>query len=198
MELKNLGLVALLPALLVAAPALAADDDKPPEPVVLKNVPPRFSWDFAVQASYSMLPQFDAAPPWMGIGFRGSWGRHWGNTGNHRLGPSLSATFEGPIAVQWANYFEPAASYDFVSEKRLWAGASLGASVIVNVDLQSAASYITTVDFAPMVSARIGYSTQYSILMKRFFVGVEPKFRLVDGILPSFGGAIIIGTGMGY
>jgi hypothetical protein len=198
MELKTLSWLALAPMVLLATPALAQDDDKPPEPVVLKNVPPRFSWDFAVQASYSMLPQFDAAPPWMGIGFRTSWGRHWGSTGNHRFGPSFAASFEGPIAVQWANYFEPAASYDFVGENRFWAGASLGASVIVNVDLQDQASYITTVDFAPMVAARIGYSTQYSVLMKRFFVGVEPKFRLVDGILPSFGGSIVIGTGMGY
>lgn len=187
----------LLPlALLATAPAMAqSDDEKPPEPVVLKNIPPRFSWDFAIQASYSMLPQFNAAPAWMGLGARATWGKHFGN---HRIGPNLTISFEGPIAIQWGNYFEPSATWDFVGERKLWIGATLGVSLIANSELGAQSNIQTSFDIGPMAAFRIGYSTPYSILMKRFFVGVEPKLRIVQGSLPSFGAAVMIGTGFGY
>ncbi len=179
-------------------PALAqtvVDDEAPPEPVVLKHIPPRFSWDFALQASYTMLAQFDNAPPWMGIGFRASWGKHFSN---HRIGAGLTISLEGPIAVQWGNNFEPHVTWDFVSDKGLLLGASLGPDLILNADLGATSTIQTSFNVAPFVSARIGFSQPFSLVARRFFVAVEPKLRMIDGTVPSFGGAIMIGSGMGY
>lgn len=182
-----------------ALPAHAQDDDEPPPaPVVLKHLPPRFSWEVALAPSYGMITQFPDNPPWMGLGVRAAWGRHWGTS--HRLAGGLSVSFEGPITVRWSNNFEPHVLYDFVATEKakgLWFGASLGPSLIVNTALARTSGYDVSFDAAPMVSARLGYSSPFSRIARRFFVGVEPKLRVIDGA-PNGIVAIVIGSGMGY
>lgn len=195
------GAVALVLASALGAPeahAQADDDEPPPAPVVLKHLPPRFSWEVALAPSYGMITQFPDNPPWMGLGIRGGWGRHFGTA--HRVAAGLSISFEGPITVRWSNNFEPHAMYDFVATdkaKGLWVGASLGPSLILNTALARTSGYDVTFDVAPMVSARIGYSSPFSRIARRFFIGVEPKLRVIDGAANGIV-AIVIGSGMGY
>ena len=83
------------------APVLTGDDDDEVlRPIELRNVPPRFSWDLALMPSYGMHPEFTAAPPWLGLGVRGEWGRHYGPAKNHRVGFGFGFSAEGAISVQ--------------------------------------------------------------------------------------------------
>jgi hypothetical protein len=177
--------------------ALAAEEDKdeaPPPPVVLKHIPPRFSWNIALHPSYGMLPQFAEAPTWMGLGVRGEWGKHFGS---HRLGPGLAISLEGPLGVEWSTNFEPLAVWDYVSPKGLWVGASGGVDLILNATLGGGSQVTTSFDLSPSAAVRLGFSQQWSMIARRFFFGVEGKFRYIDGT-PAFIGAIVIGSGMGY
>jgi hypothetical protein len=183
------------PAPVATAPLASPTFEEPPPPApVLRDVPPRFSWDFAVAVSYGMMTQFNAAPPFAGFGFRGGWGKHYGRS---RVGAGLAVSFEGPIPIQWGNYLTPAFQWDFVHEKRVAFGASAGLDLILSADAGRTQQYEVTFDPAPMVAFRIGYSTPWSLVRNRFFILVEPKLRVVAG-QPSFVGAIVIGTGRGY
>ncbi len=174
----------------------ATADEPPPPPVVLKNIPPRFSWDMALMPSFGMQPQFVDTPPWLGLGFRASWGKHFKA---HRVGAGFGFSIEGALSVQWSNNFEPQAMWDFVSKKHLWVGASLGLDLQLNVDIPPGSSRGVRYGFvpAPMAGFRIGYSQYWSLISRRFFVGVEPRLRMI-GDLPAAGVAIMIGSGVGY
>lgn len=192
----------LLWASLLAASASASswaqdappDEEPPPPPVIIKHIPPRFSWEIAVNPSYGMLPQFEATRAWIGLGLRGGWGKHFGP---HRVGAGLGISLEGAITVQWSNNFEPMVIYDYVSKKGLWVGASLGPDLIINSDTGSAAGVSNTFTAAPMAAFRIGWSQPWSLMFRRFFIGIEPKFRYIDGF-PAGGVSIVIGSGSGY
>lgn len=175
------------------APTVFAEEEAPPEAPVLRNIPPRFSWEIALSASYGMMVQFDGLP-WAGFGVRGGWGKQFNN---HRIGPGLSITIEGPIGVEWSTNFEPAFQWDLVTEKKLWLGASAGVDLLLNVDQRKTLVALTTFDAAPMVAFRVGFSQQWSLIRRRFFIGLEPKLRIIDG-KPSFVGAIVLGSGAGY
>lgn len=176
------------------APTPSLEDEPPPPAPVIRDIPPRFSWDFAVSVSYGMMTQFNAAPPFAGFGFRGGWGKHYGR---NRVGAGLAITFEGPIPIQWGNYFTPAFNWDFVHEKRVALGASAGVELVLNADSGETQQYNVTFDPAPMVAFRVGYSSPWSLVRNRFFIVLEPKLRVIDG-QPSFVGAIVIGSGRGY
>jgi hypothetical protein len=195
--------------LLCSLPALAddppADEEAPPPPVILKHIPPRFSYEGALSAGYGMMPQFVEQPHWMFIGGRGGWGKHYGA---HRIGVGLSFTLEGAVTVEWANVFEPQVLYDHVDKKGLWVGASLGPSLMINSTIRGETRIRNTFDTGPMVAFRIGYSQPWSMTARRFFVGIEPKLRIVDNLatvddavtsnLPAVSAMIVIGSGMGY
>lgn len=174
----------------------ATADEPPPPPVVLKNIPPRFSWDMALMPSFGMQPQFVDTPPWLGLGFRASWGKHFKS---HRVGAGFGFSVEGALSVQWSNNFEPQAMWDFVSKKHLWVGASLGLDLQLNVDIPPGSSRGVRYGFvpAPMAGFRIGYSQYWSLISRRFFVGIEPRLRMI-GDMPAAGVAIMIGSGVGY
>ena len=207
LRLRKIGMCAAATlAVAMANPAVAmeqssdaaADEEAPPPPVVLRVIPPRFSWDAGFQASFGMMTQFQDAPPWLGLGFRGGWGR---NFGGHRVGAGVSVSFEGPIAVQWSNNLEPHFLWDFVDTqgkgKGLMIGASVGPALIMNADIGKTRKTDLTYDIAPMAAVRIGYSQPWSLIAKRFWVAVEPKVRLIDGKISALG-AIVIGSGRGY
>ncbi|MCB9664692.1 MAG: hypothetical protein H6732_11310 [Alphaproteobacteria bacterium] len=186
------GLVAPWAAQADEAPTVAVEE-APPPPVVLRAIPPRFSWDVGLQVSYGMLEQFDAAAPWMGFGFRAGWGRHFGN---HRVGAGGIVSIEGQVGVEWANVLEPYAAWDTIVGKGLYLGASIGPMLSLNVDTQDRGKTTVSFDAAPFVAFRIGYSGAFSVVAKRFWVAVEPKLRIIDG-RPSFVGAVVLGTGAG-
>lgn len=197
----------LLLATALAATAAWADEPAPVEepastaPVeepelqapVLRDIPPRFSWDVGLSVSYGMMPQFEA-PGWAGFGVRGQWGKHYGR---HRIGPTLGVFLEGPIAVQWTNNFEPAMHWEFVHEKKLWLGATLGVDLALHADRAGTLETKLSFDAAPVAAFRIGFSQPFSIVRRRFFVGIEPKIRIMDG-KPQVLGALVIGSGAGY
>jgi len=181
--------------LALSATALAQDDEEPPPPpIVVKHIPPRFSWEIAINPSYGMLPQFVDTPAWVGIGLRGGWGKHYGP---HRLGAGLSFTFEGPLAVEWSNNFEPMMMYDWIHKSGLWLGASLGPTLMLNSQAATNRKLETTFLAAPFAAFRIGFSRPWSLLFKRFFIGIEPKLRVVNG-QPAGIVSLVIGSGTGY
>jgi hypothetical protein len=188
-------------ALSTATPAQAqapAGDDLPPPPVILEVVPARFSWDVAVMPGFGMLPQFPESPPWMGLGARVAWGRHFKST---RIGPALGVFFEGPIGVQWSNVFEPQLMVDFVAKEKakgMWFGVSVGPSLMIDAEVRQFQQPAIAFTWAPMISLRLGWSQPVSAIARRFFVAVEPRFRLVDGQFPSGGVALVFGSGRGY
>jgi hypothetical protein len=193
--IHNLTAAALLcPALASAQTAPVPEEEPPPPPVVIKHIPPRFSWELAISPSYGMLPQFLATSAWVGLGMRGGWGKHFGP---HRVGAGLSITLEGALGVQWANNFEPMVMYDWIQKKGLWIGVSAGPDFIVNTELAETRGLDSSFMAAPFLAARIGYSQPWSLMFRRFFVGIEPKFRLVDG-QPAGIVSIVIGSGGGY
>ncbi len=183
------------------APELSIDEEAPPPPVVLERIPPRFSWEFGVHASYGMIPTFADDVPfgWVGIGIRGGWGK---NFQQHRIGPGLMVAIEGPIPVHWSIAIEPAVNYDYISLKGFAFGVSVSPALLVNTG-NVINKLETTPNFAPTLAARVGYSQTWSRVGRRFFIYVEPKLRYVTGqedmrnaINPLV--AIVIGSGRGY
>lgn len=180
-----------------AAPAAAGP---PPDLLTAPSfdairIPPRFSYEFAFQATYgSMRHLNDAASPWIGFGVRGGWGK---NFGLHRVGIIASITIEGEVLAQWSNVFEPAAAWDYVHSKGLWLGASLGTAMMANVDMAQTNFATTTLQAGPMAGVRLGYSQSWTRVGRRFFIGAEPKVRLLDG-QPAWSVALVLGLGSGY
>jgi hypothetical protein len=173
--------------------ANAGEEEEVLQAPVLKRLPPRVSWEVALYPSVVTLPQFVDAPVWLGLGIRGSAGKHFGD---HRVGGGFGFSAEGQISIQWSNNFEPQAMWDYVSDKGVWAGASLGVDLILNADIPPGSSRGLRYSFdpAPMVGFRFGYSQPWGIGMRRFFVGLEPKLRIIDGA-PGVAVSILIGSG---
>lgn len=179
-----------------AQTATVVDDEEAPPPVVLRHIPPRFSWEFGISVGYGMLTQFPEAPSGIGFGLRAGWGKHFGA---HRVGAGLSITFEGAIPVQWSNNFEPAFVWDFIvpDTKGLFLGLSAGPDLILNVDSGATRNLETDFTAAPSLAFRIGYSQPWSLVARRFWVVVEPKVRIINGNVNVIG-AIVLGSGNGY
>lgn len=177
-----------------APPTTPAPVEEELEAPVFRDIPPRFSWDVALSVSYGMMPQFDTRG-WAGFGVRGQWGKNFGP--HHRFGPTLGVFFEGAIAVQWTNNFEPGLHWEFVHEKKLWLGATLAVDLALHADRAGTLNTKLAFEAAPVAAFRIGFSQPFSIVRRRFFVGLEPKIRVMGG-QPQFVGAIVIGSGAGY
>lgn len=175
------------------------DTEPPPPPVILREIPPRFSWEVDLIAGLGNLPQF-AIPLWMGLGVRGGWGK---NFDRHRVGFGMSIALEGQIGIEWSNNFEPAVIWDFVGPRKLWLGASLGPDLLINtrVDPASGAGTKNEFDIAPSAAFRIGFSQPWSLLSQRFHVGLEGKFRMLElgqHNYPQGVVSVVIGSGRGY
>lgn len=177
-----------------APPAPIVEEEAPPPAIVLRYVPANFAWDVGVHASYGQRVQFKGEPPWLGIGARFGWGKM---IGDHRVGFGFAFSAEGEPAVKWSNIFTPSFQWDLVTPKGFLIGANVGPALLVNVELSGGFGYNTSVDGAPEVALRLGWSQRFSLIAKRFYVAVEPKLRIVDG-KPEFLGAIVLGSGKGY
>lgn len=181
---------------LTAPPAAAqglADLEAPPPPVELQFVPARFSYDGGLRISYGTLPQFGNVA-WVGLGGQFAWGRNWTD---HRLGVGVSISFEGPVGVEWATHFDPGIQWDWAAPSGLYLGATVGPGIALNAAIRQESGYDVTVDFAPFLAARIGWSQRFSLIARRFHLAIEPKVRLIQG-QPGFAASLIFGAGRGY
>lgn len=187
---------ALILASLLAGPAFAQaeEEEEAPEAVELDFVPSRFSLDGGIHISYGFLPQFAGAPAWVGFGGRFAWGRNWTN---HRVGLGVQLSLEGPIGVEWANTIEVGAQWDWVSPKGLYLGATLGPALYINASQRQTNGYDVSVDPGAYLAARIGWSQRFSLIARRFYLAIEPRFRMI-GARPSFVAALVFGSGRGF
>lgn len=170
------------------------DEDALPIPTLsIDRVPPRTSFEFAVQVSYGQVAYFtDAVPAWLGFGVRGAWGR---NLGKHRLGFGATATAEGDFGVHTLLALEPSVNWDYVSAGGVLLGVGAGPSGMYtrrNATTETESSF----ELAPTAVARIGWSQTWSRVGRRLFVFLEPKVRFTaEGMTPVV--AIAIGSGRG-
>ena len=189
-----------------SATALAQEGDQLPAPPIedalptptldIDRIPPRTSYEFAVQFSYGAVGYFrDEVPPWIGFGLRGGYGKNLGVQGAHRVGANLTGVAEGPIGVHTTLGLEPHAAWDFVGEKGLSLGAGVGPAVLWH-SRASTISVGTTMSVVPSAALRIGWSQTYSRVGRRLFLFVEPKARMIEGrVSPVV--AVAVGSGRG-
>jgi hypothetical protein len=176
--------------------APAPEDELPIPTLTLDRIPPRYSYEMALQVSYGEVAFFqETVPPWVGFGFRGGWGK---NFGMQRIGLAGGFAAEGELGVNTLLTLEPAVAWDYVTpgEKGgLQIGASVGGAVgyaasAVTVDTES--SFVA----APSASVRIGWSQGWTRVGRRLFVFLEPKVRFAsDGPAPVV--ALAVGSGGG-
>jgi len=193
-------LTALTLATLLSAPAAAqsvddaAEEEQAPAAVVLQHVPARFSVDGGIHVSYGFLPQFVGNPAWVGFGGRVAWGRNWGD---HRVGFNAQLALEGPIGIEWTNNLEVGVMWDWVNPKGLYLAAGIGPALFVNAEQRDTSGYDVTVDPGAYAAMRIGWSQRFSLVARRFYVALEPKFRMI-GARPAFVASIVFGSGRGF
>lgn len=179
------------------APTVAPEDELPIPTLTLDRIPPRYSYELAMQVSYGEVAFFqETVPPWVGYGIRGGWGKNWGV---HRLGVAGTFAAEGELGINTFLSVEPAVAYDLVAagdKGGIQVGASVGGA------LGYAVTRVTVVDeaggfvAAPAAAVRLGWSQGWTRVGRRLFVFVEPKVRLAsDGLAPVV--AVAVGSGGG-
>ncbi len=180
----------------VATPAPPPEEELTMPTLSLERVPPRQSYDLALQISYGQVAYFrDAVPPWIGFGIRGAWGR---NSGLHRFGVSGLVAAEGDIGVHTYLSFEPSGTWDFVSRGEkggIQLGVGVGPAlgyVVSNETINTERSF----EIAPAAGLRIGWSQGWTRVGRRLFVLLEPKVRVADDG-PSGVVALVVGSGGG-
>jgi hypothetical protein len=204
----------LLTALFLCTPARASDEPVPPDapddadslddfapPPPSEDVLPEAlatrdreipntSFEFALQYGYGAVPFLTLqAPPGVGFGLRGSWGKH---LGVHRLGFAITETIEGQIGTASLFATEAVASWDVIGPGGLLLGAGAGGTLAA---LQIHAGD-NSVRVAPTVTARVGGSQTWSQHQRRLFLFVEGKLRVADGeLVPAV--ALAVGAGKG-
>ena len=172
------------------------EDDLPIPTLEFDRLPPHESGEFAVQMGYGTVTFFrDQVQPWIGFGFRGGWGRHLGEMGRHRLGASLTTVAEGPVGVHSTFGVEPAFAWDFVGAEGLLLGAGVGPSFMWFIKTDRVAAERDR-RLVPAGTVRLGWSQTYSRIGRRLFVFVEPKCRIIDGVLNPVV-VLAVGSGMG-
>ncbi|MCB9696959.1 MAG: hypothetical protein H6738_09300 [Alphaproteobacteria bacterium] len=190
------------PPVTVAPPPPPPPANMGPEEVLtmpsltLDRVPPRQSYDLALQISYGQVAYFrDAVPPWIGFGIRGAWGR---NMGLNRIGAAALVAAEGDIGVHTYLSLEPSLAWDFVSQGKkggIQLGANIGPAlgyVVHNETVVTERSF----EVAPAAAVRIGWSQGWTRVGRRLFAVVEPKVRYADDGLSAVV-ALVIGSGGG-
>jgi hypothetical protein len=172
----------------------ASEELEPPPPVVkLERIPPRTSYELAVQIGFAALPQFDTdVSAWPGFGARFNWGK---NIALHRLGFGISGSLEGPAPKYYTIALEPNFAWDFVSGSGLALGASIGPSLLLNSELTLRGAEWSP-NLAPTAAFRVGWSQSWTRMGRRMHVYFEPKLRMTTGGLGP-AAAVIIGSGRG-
>jgi len=201
----------------MAQPALAQDEldpvgappppveviKKPPPPppegflpvptLDIERIPPATSYEFAAQVSYGSVAYFtDRVPNWVGFGFRGAWGKHFGKS---RIGASGTATLEGDLTVHTLAVFEPAFVWDYVSEGGLLLGAGVGPAFAFT-DYNATVVHEVGFEVAPSAAVRLGWSQTWTRVGRRLFVFAEPKVRMAQGRMTPVV-AVAVGSGAG-
>jgi len=168
------------------------EDDLPIPTLTLDRIPPNTSFEFAIEASYGQVAYFrDQVPPWIGFGFRAGWGK---NFGVNRVGVAGTFTAEGDIGVHTQLGLEPEVAWDMVSMKGVLLGLGVSPAVIWTIDDSTTVSTERSLNLAPTVSARVGWSQTWSRVGRRLFLFLEPKVRLVDGTASP---QVAVGVGSG-
>ncbi len=162
----------------------------------LENLPPRASYDLAVNVSYGDITYWRSKTgPFLGFGIETGWGKHIGESRRDRIGAAVGLVLEGPAPAFFTVALEPQATWDRVSNGLLL-GASVGPTLLLHSEF-TRTGQLSKLGFTPMVSARVGWSQPFSRVSRRMFVVVEPKLRYIAD-LPNFGAAIVVGSGEGY
>lgn len=158
-----------------------------------ERIIPRHSFELSVSISYGTIAYWrDWVPPWIGMGVRFGWGKHFGS---HRVGLDLSGGFEGPVPVHFSAPVELMASWYYISPKKLIVGVGLGPALMVHSRVQ-VHSPETTLGVSPSLALRFGYSEGWAKMERRVFVYLEPKIRMVDGVANPLV-SIVVGSGTG-
>lgn len=162
---------------------------------MLENMPPRRSWDLSVGVNYTDVTFWRAyTAPWIGMGLRFGYGSHIGEARLNRIAGSVSFSTEGPVPEFYTLALEPSLDWDRV-QKGLQIGASIGPAVYLHNRLTLTGPE-THIGASPWVGARVGWSQPWSRVMRRMFVLVDPKIRVIAG-LPSWSVGVAIGSGSG-
>ncbi len=179
-----------------ALPAPPPEDALPIPTLDIDRIPPRTSYEFAVQFSYGAVGYFrDEVPPWIGFGLRGGYGKNLGVSGSHRVGANLIGVAEGPIGVHTTLGLEPHVAWDFVSEPGLSLGAGVGPAFLWHSRAATIQSE-TTLGVVPSAAVRVGWSQTFSRVGRRLFFFVEPKARIIEGSVSPLV-AFVVGSGRG-
>lgn len=193
-----LALVMVLSTPVASAQTLGpAPEDALPIPTLdFDRIPPRTSSEFAMQMGFGEVTYFrDLVPPWISFGMRGGWGKNLGMSGVHRIGGSFTFVAEGPVGVHSTFGFEPALTWDMVSEDGLLVGAGVGPSLMMFVKTDRVAAERET-QLVPSGALRVGWSQTFSRVGRRLFVFVEPKMRVINGRINPVA-ALCVGSGTG-
>lgn len=189
-------LMAWLTGLAVAAPLddVGGRDDELWK--ALENMPPDWSTELAVAASYSDITYWNAyTGPYPGFGLHWGLGKHLGEKRLHRIGGSLNLMLEGPIPSYYSVFLEPSFAWDTVNH-HLLIGASVSPALALHAKQELLGSTVAP-GLSPTVAVRIGWSQPWSRALRRMFVVAEPRVRLTNGQL-SPGVALMIGSGSGW
>ena len=160
----------------------------------LQRMPPDYSWEVAMHASFSQITYWrEDVPYWIGHGVRGAWGKHWGNT---RLGTQVTFSVEGPVPINYTLALEPTLSVDHI-KKWFLVGGSLGPALLLHSSATTIAGADISYGIAPSAALRLGWSQPWSRVGRRVFVMAEPKVRyfMDKGLNP--GVALVVGAGRG-
>jgi hypothetical protein len=200
MHAVEASLTTLLLAMLLTTPASHARDYALIEGGVdeawdaLRNLPPAWSWDGEMGFGYGDVPawrRYNAQ--YVLMGGRISFGKHLKNPA-HRVGGTLTSTLDGPVPITFAWVVEPGLAWDAVLGK-LQVGTTLGYATSYNANNQLI-GWETNLTTGPALSFRVGYSQPWSQVTRRMHVFVEPKVRLIGGLLaPS--ATLFVGSGRG-
>jgi hypothetical protein len=172
-------------------PPPPAEDDLPIPTLTLDRIPPNTSFEFAIEASYGQVAYFrDSVPPWIGFGFRAGWGK---NFGVNRFGFAGTLTSEGAFGVHTQLGFEPELAWDMVSMKGVLLGLGASPALIWTID-DTTVNVQRSLNLAPTVDARIGWSQTWSRVGRRLFLFLEPKVRFVGDVASP---QVMVGVGSG-
>jgi len=152
------------------------EEEPPPPPVVLQEIPPRKSWDFGASAGVTSQYMFNDPGPWISFAIQGAYGGH---VRGHRLGLGWRIALEGEVLAKWNEALGLGFQWDYVSRRKFWIGSWIGFDNMLIHDMLRYTKAQLNYGIAPAASLRIGYSGAFNRMARRFYVGIEPRYRYV-------------------